>query len=184
MRQQTKMEQRKRRQFWVEKSFQNRIIWRFVLVVIGSIFFSQIITVGFIKLKEILDPASQNLIYFSNTVETMAFSRVAEILWLPMLLSTLLGILLVLIFGLLYSHRIAGPLFNLKRMMRRVGEGDLKASMKIRKNDEFHDVEEVFNQMVEALHHRVRDIKTALRESSGPGKKKIEQVLKEIQLDR
>ncbi len=184
MRQQTKMEQHKRRQFWVEKGFQNRVIWHFVLVVIGSIFFSQIITVGFIKLKEIFNPASQELIYFSNTVETLAFSRVAEILWLPMLVSTLLGILLVLIFGLFYSHRIAGPLFNLKRMMRRVGEGDLKAAMKIRKNDEFHDVEEVFNQMVESLHHRMRDLKTAMRELTGPGKKKMEKVLKEIQLDR
>ncbi len=183
MQHQTKREQQKRRQFWIEKTFQNRVIWHFVVIVIGSIFFSQSITVGFIKLKEIFAPASQVLIYFSNTVETMVFSRVVEILWLPMLVSTLLGIFLVLVFGLFYSHRIAGPLFNLKRTMRRVGEGNLKATMKIRKNDEFHDVEESFNQMVEAFHRRWSDIKKAVGESTGPDKKKLEKLLEEIQLN-
>ncbi len=179
MQQQTKKKYQRRHQFLIEKSFQHRVIWRFGTVVIASIFFSHFITVGFLKLKEIFSPSSQDLVYFANTLSpTMVFTRVLDILWLPMLFSALLGSILIVIFSLFYSHRIAGPLYNLKRMMHQIEKGDLNVIMKIRKNDEFHDVEEAFNRMLAGLKSRREDLEKAVANLSGPDKNKIGKILK------
>jgi len=179
MQQQIKKNYRRRRQFLIEKGFQHRVIWRFGMVVIASIFFSHFITVGFLKLKEIFTPSSQDLVYFANAFSpTLAFSRILDILWLPMLFSALLGSVLIVIFSLFYSHRIAGPLYNLKRMMRQIEIGNLNVIMKIRKNDEFHDVEEAFNRMLTGLKSRREVLEKAVANLSGPDKNMMEKILK------
>ncbi|MCK5243258.1 HAMP domain-containing protein [bacterium] len=154
----------RRRQFIVAKGFQHRIIWHFIGVVIISILFSHAISLGYLKLREITQSSGRDFIYLAgNAQETLAFSSLLDVLWLPLLISALVGILIIVIFGLLYSHRIAGPLFNLKRNMRQVGEGDLNACMQIRKNDELHDVEVAFNQMVKGLKNRFGEKKKQVR---------------------
>jgi nitrogen fixation/metabolism regulation signal transduction histidine kinase len=162
----------------VAKEFQGRVIWRFVLTVIAGIFLSQLVTIGYLKIRELVSPAEQNLIYFSSTFrETMEFTQALEVLWLPMLLSALLGSLLVLVFGIFFSHRIAGPLFNLKRVMRQVEDGDLTVVMKIREKDEFHDVESSFNSMVTSLRNKMLTLKKTLGKLTGPKKVKTEKSL-------
>ena len=49
------------------------------------------------------------------------------------------------------SHKIAGPIYNLKRCMNKVAEGDLTTRMKLRNYDEFKNLEQAFNYMVENL---------------------------------
>ncbi|MCK5219466.1 HAMP domain-containing protein, partial [bacterium] len=116
---------------------------------------------------------------FANAFSpTLVFARVLDILWLPMLFSTLLGSILIVIISLFYSHRIAGPLYNLKRMMRQIEKGNLNGIMKIRKNDEFHDVEEAFNRMLTGLKNRQEVLEKAVANLSEPGKSKIEKILK------
>ena len=171
----------RRWQFVIDKGIQNRIIWRFILTVIASIIFSNLISLGFLKIKEMFTPSSQDLIYLTNSMnENLAFTRALEILWLPLLISLVLGTVLVLVFGVFFSHRIAGPIFNLKRMMGQVEKGQLNILMKTRKKDEFKDVEEGFNRMVKSLHDRVAEIKKASEKVSGPGKKAIDKVLADL----
>jgi len=89
-------------------------------------------------------------------------------LWLPALITCLMGIFFVLGFGLIYSHRISGPLFNLKRLLHKMSQGDLSAKMHIRATDEFHDVEDAFNLMAAELgrrHQRLRELLEALPEN-------------------
>ncbi len=68
-----------------------------------------------------------------------------------MLLAAALNFALVAYFGILMTHRIAGPMFSLVRQFRAVTNGDLRAQFKIRDDDEMKFVVRNFNEMMESL---------------------------------
>ena len=55
-----------------------------------------------------------------------------------------------LILGIAFSHRIAGPLFAVKRTIRDLNAGK-DVRLKLRKGDEWQDLVDEFNAMVEKL---------------------------------
>lgn len=52
------------------------------------------------------------------------------------------------------SHQIAGPVFNLKRQLARVGQGDFTTRVHLRKTDELQALAQEFNSAVEFLQKR------------------------------
>ncbi len=75
-------------------------------------------------------------------------SRVNGILivGLPVLLLLLLG------WGLLLSHRIAGPIYRLERELDRIArEGDFSVRLKLRRNDELGSVADGINKVLERI---------------------------------
>jgi hypothetical protein len=71
-------------------------------------------------------------------------------------LTTALTLLCVLIgfAGILVTHKVAGPIFKMKRQIREVGEGHLRIPNKLRKGDELVDFFEAFETMVLNLRSR------------------------------
>ena len=66
------------------------------------------------------------------------------------------AVLLILIFaigvaGIVFTHKIAGPIFKMKRLFRQVGEGKLVLREKLRKGDELVHFFEAFEKMVDQL---------------------------------
>lgn len=53
--------------------------------------------------------------------------------------------------GIFISHKIVGPILVLKKNLRQISEGNYNIVMRLRKNDEFQDLKDHFNQMVGAL---------------------------------
>lgn len=53
--------------------------------------------------------------------------------------------------GIIVTHRMVGPAYKLKMLLRNVGDGRLRIAGGLRKNDELHDVFEAFQGMVESL---------------------------------
>lgn len=53
--------------------------------------------------------------------------------------------------GIIFTHKIAGPVFKMKRLLRQVGEGKLVLRERLRKGDELQHFFEAFEKMVEAL---------------------------------
>lgn len=58
--------------------------------------------------------------------------------------------------GIIFTHKIAGPIFKMKRLMRQVGEGKLVVREKLRKGDELHHFFETFEGMVENMRKNQR----------------------------
>lgn len=56
--------------------------------------------------------------------------------------------------GIMVTHRVAGPIFKMKRLLRHVGEGHLVLREKLRKGDELQHFFEAFEGMVESLRAR------------------------------
>ncbi len=56
--------------------------------------------------------------------------------------------------GIIFTHKIAGPIFKMKRLLREVGGGKLILREKLRKGDELQHFFEAFEQMVGDLRAR------------------------------
>jgi methyl-accepting chemotaxis protein len=68
-----------------------------------------------------------------------------------------LNCILQIVFGLLLTHRIAGPIFNLVRYLRIIGRGHWNIKMNQRRHDELAMVIRHVNEMSEGLTKAVQD---------------------------
>jgi nitrogen fixation/metabolism regulation signal transduction histidine kinase len=53
--------------------------------------------------------------------------------------------------GIYFTHKVAGPVFKMKKLLKRVGEGHLQLDGRLRKGDELVDFFDSFTQMVSGL---------------------------------
>ena len=56
--------------------------------------------------------------------------------------------------GVLYSHRIAGPLYRLNQHMKAIADGAEPSPVNFRKRDQFQELVESFNAMIARLKNR------------------------------
>lgn len=96
--------------------------------------------------------------------QTMMVSLVAGLT----LLVVLIGLL-----GIYFTHKVVGPIYKMKMLLRQVGDGKLNFQGKLRKGDELQDFFEVFAGMVEKLKARqaedVEILESAMREVQATG---------------
>lgn len=67
-----------------------------------------------------------------------------------------LMVVLIGLLGIFFTHKVAGPVYMMKMLLRQVGDGKLNFNRKPRKGDELQDFFEVFATMVEKLKDRQR----------------------------
>jgi nitrogen fixation/metabolism regulation signal transduction histidine kinase len=84
----------------------------------------------------------------------VAIERQRKMLFVSLAGVLTLLVVLVGIAGIIFTHRVAGPIFKMKRLLREVGEGKLVLQGRLRKGDELQDFFEVFATMVEKLRER------------------------------
>jgi methyl-accepting chemotaxis protein len=77
----------------------------------------------------------------------------------------------VLILGVLYTHRVCGPLKRVEMFAKLVSEGRLDTRISFREKDAIHPFGDTFNKMtgahsdrVRALATEIKELKTAVRE--------------------
>jgi len=72
------------------------------------------------------------------------------------LLITLLSLLVagIGVAGVIVTHRVAGPIHKMKRLLGYVGDGHLRLTEKLRKGDELQHFFDAFERMVESLRMR------------------------------
>lgn len=94
-----------------------------------------------------------------------------------MMVSLIAGLtLMVVLIGLLgiyFTHKVVGPIYKMKMLLRQVAEGKLNFQSKLRKGDELQDFFEIFSGMVERLRERqayeVRELDAAIEEARSGG---------------
>jgi nitrogen fixation/metabolism regulation signal transduction histidine kinase len=94
------------------------------------------------------------------------------------MLYTLVGalavmVLLIGLLGIYFTHRVAGPIYKMKLLLKQVADGRLNVNAKLRKGDELQDFFDVFAGMVENLRARktaeVALLDGALADARGKG---------------
>jgi len=110
-------------------------------MVVGGVLFSFLVLSSYYLLRYGGSNLSFTFFYVSGIPGTGLQETTLLKLLLPVLaVSVALTTAFTLALGLLYSHRIAGPIYNLKRVLRDVRRGNLDRKVRFRKKDEFHDL--------------------------------------------
>lgn len=69
----------------------------------------------------------------------------------------LLFLVITFMLSMFLSHRIAGPLFKLRRSLEEIGRGNYGLRITFRKNDHFMELQDTFNEMSQQLSSRQND---------------------------
>lgn len=89
-----------------------------------------------------------------------------------------INMILVALFGFFFSHRIAGPVYHMEKFLKKVAEGDLSGTLRIRKHDQFQSLAATINLMMECLRQKRRDeldtMKTLHKQITATGGKNTE----------
>jgi nitrogen fixation/metabolism regulation signal transduction histidine kinase len=62
-----------------------------------------------------------------------------------------LMVVLIGMLGIYITHKVAGPVYKMTRLLKQVGEGNLHVDARLRKGDELRDFFETFTRMVGGL---------------------------------
>ncbi len=82
--------------------------------------------------------------------------------FVPYLLAgNLLAAIAVLLLGILYTHRVAGPIYQIERRLGRLRDGDLKVSFAVRKHDQFHSLADALNDAMGSIRARLDRVREA-----------------------
>jgi methyl-accepting chemotaxis protein len=84
---------------------------------------------------------------------------------LDLLLPTLIflnaiGLIATSIISIFFTHRIAGPVYRLRQIMRDVGDGNLSQFAQFRKEDELQELAAGFDEMILGMNRRVYGLRS------------------------
>ncbi len=89
--------------------------------------------------------------------------------------------------GIMVTHKVAGPIFKMKRQIRDVADGKLKIPSKLRKGDELVDFFETFEAMVRSLRERqeyeIGLLEAAIRQIEGKADDAVIAPLRDLERD-
>jgi len=132
----------KRKNYFIEKSFQARFILRFcALVALGGLLIVILLylfgrfstTVSIINSRVVVRSTSDFLLPI--LIQTIAIVFV------------LIGLATIAI-TLFVSHMIAGPLFRFKKVLKSLEDGDFSSEFRIRNTDQLQDMASALNAMI------------------------------------
>jgi len=144
-------QQNRRRTYLINPRFQ----WRFIgfmatvsVLAISLLFVSNILFFRNMEQEALSVGLTRDNPYFDFLQEQKSA--------LTILYFTVSGLVFVLMMalGILYSHRIAGPLHHLDRKMRRIAGGEAPSPLQFRRRDQFPELAESFSAMIAKLSDR------------------------------
>lgn len=142
-----------RRNYFIEKKFQSNFILKFCsLVALGGL-----LTIGIIYFL-----ASRSTTVSIINSRVMAHST-ADFL-LPLLIQTVLIVVIIVSLAtiavtLMFSHKIAGPLFRFKKSIKTLEEGDFSAEFHTRHLDQLKELNAALNSMVVKVREQLNLLK-------------------------
>ena len=149
-----------RRQLVIDPKFQYGLIIKFIiLVTIVLIASLGLLAFVYSKFANIALPVSVEtggVVSFDAT----QFINLSELVWPVVMLSVIVAGVVIYIFGLLFSHKMAGPIYRLRNDIAEMTEGDLERKVSLRKKDYFQLLATDVNSLRQHWHDSILDMKT------------------------
>ena len=148
------MEKRiKRHIYFIEKSFQVKFILKFcALVVLGGL-----LTIGLLYLLA-MQSTTVSFVNSRVVVRTTADFILPVLIQTVAVVSVIIGFATVIV-TLFVSHKIAGPLYHIKKAMQGLGEGDFSQDFHIRHLDQLQDVADAINNSINKMREKMQVFK-------------------------
>jgi methyl-accepting chemotaxis protein len=139
----------KRRIYIVDHSFQ---YWFIGKVVIMSLLFVSVSLLGLTAVQQLAGDVTVAIVqpcpFGSSQDEWVASTTsVFGLVWPVMALCMVLTLVITFCFALFTSHRLAGPVFRIRRVLQQMGSGDLNIHVKLRQKDAFASLADAVNSL-------------------------------------
>ena len=149
-----------RRQLVIDPKFQYGLIIKFIILVTIALIAS-LVLLAFVysKFANIALPVSVEtggVVSFDAT----QFINISELIWPVVLLSVIVSGVAIYIFGLFFSHKMAGPVYRLRNDIAEMTEGDLERKVSLREKDYFQLLATDINSLRQHWHDSILDMKT------------------------
>jgi methyl-accepting chemotaxis protein len=140
----------KRKNYFIEKKFQTKyLLLTVILLLVYTLLFLTIIFAPYML-----------TLYFDYPIDQKAEAARAILLLHGKIWPWVAGVIIFFgVISLFISHKIAGPVYRLKKSLQDITEGNLNFKVKLRKWDDLKDLAEHFNQLVEELRVFVTTLK-------------------------
>jgi methyl-accepting chemotaxis protein len=146
------MEQKayKRKTYIVNRRFQFKYIFIILSVMLITVF-SVSFTTFYVVWKNVID----SFFFVPEAAKKLAdiYVRTAQLLVLPVLFLSACAIAA----GIIFSHRIAGPVYRVKKTAEDIAGGDLRVNVRFRKGDDLHDLADALNSMIGKVREIVKE---------------------------
>jgi HAMP domain-containing protein len=111
----------------------------FIFVIFGSVLYASIFSM--------LSADSMTIVYKDYNLTlgqtpAVLFAEMLKANWILILSGGVLGVIV----AMFLSHRVAGPIFNLERAIRKMAEGDLSQEVHLREKDEGKELAGALNE--------------------------------------
>ncbi|MFH1776958.1 MAG: methyl-accepting chemotaxis protein [Candidatus Omnitrophota bacterium] len=153
-----KSELKPRRQYLIMK----RLQVRYMLLVLMSIVIVSAIIVWTVYFTHWALLTSDVTTQETKLTLSMIFQKINGLL----LIQLPIMLMIVCLFSIYISHRIAGPVFRLTRSAHEVAGGNLGINIRLRRSDELKDLAGAFNIMIENIRRLVTEDKKMVAELS------------------
>lgn len=145
----------RRTRYFINRRFQLRYIGIFLL----SAFFASLMIGGIlyaiVEMNWLLQ-LDRGLHFLPETRELLSYQR--AIVFVVFLAIFVLMALLLSLWGLFLSHRIAGPIFSISRRLKKIiSEHDFKTPLTLRKKDALTEVKDQLNETLVSLSRRFEE---------------------------
>lgn len=151
--------------YYIDRAFQNQFIGRFSVVIVLVMVF----TIGALwLLKENafgLLPDNSGVLYSMDSSDVFTCTLddgsstdflapdkpydAFELFWKPIVFTSILNLVIIVVFSLFYSHSMAGPIHSIKNSLRDLIDGEPARPIRIRKGDQFQELASLLNEVIE-----------------------------------
>ncbi|MEQ9364135.1 MAG: hypothetical protein RIF32_07835 [Leptospirales bacterium] len=145
--------------YYIDRGFQNQFMMRFALVIV----LIAVVALGALWLLRSeeygLLPGNAGMLFSIDMQRTEASGAggivpgkgytAFALYWPPVLIMSGINLILILVFGLFYSHSMAGPIHNIQQALRALIDGEEPRPIRIRKGDQFQELANLMNQLIE-----------------------------------
>jgi len=147
-----------RRNYFIDKKFQTRFILKFsVVVVIATVVIG--LAIAYLS-RDFTTVTMENTRVSVKTTPDLIMPIIIE----TVIVVNVIAAFVVIILTMLASHKIAGPLFRIKREIEVLKKGDFSANFKIRKTDELQDLADSLTNLTDSLKNNYTLIKDKTRQ--------------------
>ncbi|MBU1078345.1 MAG: hypothetical protein KKH98_13695 [Spirochaetes bacterium] len=150
----------RRKQYLIERKFQIHFIADFLKVLVAFLLLVGAIFIIFYYFKY----EHGNSVFNEYLLEVKKGKQIRvispfEIISPIIVISVMITVVFTIVYGLFYSHKIAGPIYRFKRSLDTMTQGRLDFHVTLRKKDKFKEIAGFLNDLITTLNTKIKNIK-------------------------
>ena len=138
---------RSKKNLWLMPGFQGRLLLLFILGAFGSALLNGYLYYAYV------DDSYAFILQYSTLSQDLIEQRHRDLLvfGIALALVSLVITLVLAVWALVLTHRAAGAVYHIKKVIGEIRAGDVTRRVHLRKKDEFKDLAAAFNQLMDEM---------------------------------